>query len=581
MRNPIPLHLLCFRCLLLTSAIAGSPVRGEDGDPDPAFGDGGRAVHAWPAGETLQAETTAGATAPDGSVIAGGWISHSAGQQHYAVTLLRWRADGTPDPGFGDDGVARIDLDPTAHIRETLVAVVPQPGGKLLAVAGIQLPDQMAYRPVLLSMRADGTPDEAFGPGGMRPIDTAPWDALGDVQIRATAAQPDGKIVLAGILVTGDGYHVLVGRVLPDASPDAGFGFQGYRTVSFDLVDAGYDSLMGIFPLADGKLMLLGRAEIADEITAAAPPAMVRLTAAGNVDTAFAANGRRVFATSPWPAARFYYRGVARQPDGKFLFGGYCLNCSGTYSAVVLRADASGEPDASFGTAGWSLVPAPTNPALASLHVDARGRIVLAGSTVGGGERQVLVARLTADGQADTSFGADGNGASVLALPDHTAAEWNVTSVASERDGSLYLGVSNYVPIDGGSRGGVARLHADGSLDTAYGTGGLRELTREQGSRIEAIARRSDGRLVAAGSIDHTGGSRDFYVARLLPDGTLDHDFDGNGIARYEISPQQDDGLALALSAGMPVIAGHTYAPDATAAVLRLESDLLFADGLD
>lgn len=427
----------------------------------------------------------------------------------------------------------------------------------------------------------DGDPDPTFSGDG---IAFADW-AGGPVLETRVAVDAQGSVLVGGTITrTGNNRDFAIARLHGNGAIDTSFGFWGYRTAGFDLVEAGADTLMGIFPLADGKLMLLGRAEVEDEIVAAAHAAMMRLTAAGDVDTSFYGDGRIVYDPHLWPNATVYLRAVARQPDGKYLFGGYCVSCVGTYSAVVLRINVNGTRDASFGTSGWSAVPTPntSDPRLGALHVDAQGRIVLGGTrSIGGGGRHALVVRLMPNGSADASFGVDGNGLSQPVLPAAAQAGWNVTSLASAGDGSLYLGVSNYGPINGGNLGGVARLAANGSLDTSYGTSGLRELTRENGSRIEAIALRSDGRLLAAGSIDHTGGGRDFYVARLLPGGGLDPDFDGNGVARYEITATQDDALAMTFASGKPVIAGHTYAADSSAAILRLQSDQIFANGLE
>jgi uncharacterized delta-60 repeat protein len=428
---------------------------------------------------------------------------------------------------------------------------------------------------------ADGDPDPSFSGDG---VAFADW-AGGPVQDIRVAVNAQGSVLVGGTITRAGGDNdFAIARFHGDGAIDTGFGYFGYRTVAFNFVDAGNDALMGVFPLADGKVMLLGRAEVADEIVAAAPAAMARLTAAGNVDASFGDNGRRICAESPWPSGHVYFRAVARQNDGKFLFGGYCVSCgSGTYRAVVLRTGASGDPDATFGNAGWGSFPLPvTDPRFGALHVDAQGRIVLGGTATVDGDHYALVARMTSAGDADTSFGPTAEGWAMPTLPGASGAHWNVTSLAAaDRDGALYLGLGNYVALAGGNRGGVARLDADGSLDTSYGSIGVRELTREDGTRIDAIAARSDDRLLAAGRIDHTGGGGDFFVARLRADGAYDTSFDGNGVARHEITTTQDDAQAMTLAAGKPVIAGHTYQANASAAILRLQSDLIFADGLE
>jgi hypothetical protein len=72
----------------------------------------------------------------------------------------------------------------------------------------------------------------------------------------------------------------------------------------------------------------------------------------------------------------------------------------------------------------------------------------------------------------------------------------------------------------------------------------------------------------------------DHFVGRLLPDGTYDDTFDGNGVLRIDMVPGEDDGArAIALVGGRPVIAGVGGADAETATLLRLQSDLIFTDG--
>jgi uncharacterized delta-60 repeat protein len=452
-------------CLALLLVVA-SAAYAEDGDPDPSFGDAGFALHEW-AADTLQAETTTGAVAADGSVIAAGWISYPSIQQHFATTLLRYRSDGTPDPDFGDGGLARLDLDPAPHINETIQAVFPQPSGKLLVVAGVQIPDMMAFRPVLLSVLPDGSPDTAFGPGGMRVIDISQWSAQGDVQIRTATRQADGKILLAGTLVTDTGYHILVGRILADASPDTGFSGDGWR----ELGDSG------------------------------------------------------AFDCSP--------------------------------EAVV---------------------------------VDDLGRILVAGRADDGPVDRPVVFRLSADGEPDAGFGSQGDGAFLL---DDLDGSWSAHAlVAAKRivaggfaQRRLFLAISAVSP----NRTTIAAIGENGALATTFGDDGFVDLSREEGSRITALAMRDDQRLVAAGFIDPNGSGTgtDLFVARTDFDGSLDSTFDGNGVERYPIDPDgltYDSVATLLLSAQRPVLVGMAFdntTPRWYSAVLRLQSDLIFADGLD
>ena len=452
---------LCLALLLVATPAAYA----NDGDPEPTFSNDGLALHEWPA-DTIQAETTTGAVAADGSVIAAGWISYPSPQQQFATTQLRYRSDGTPDPGFGIGGLAKLDLDPTPQINETVYAVFPRADRSLLMLAGVQIAGQMKFRPVLVSVRANGTLDTTFGSGGMREIDLSHWTDS-DVSMRTAAMQPDGKIVMAGLNVYSDLYNVAVGRILSDGSLDTSFSGDGWRALG----------------------------------------------------------GLSAYDWSP--------EAIAFDDLGRILIAG--------------RADASG------------------------------------------GDRPVIF-RMSAAGEPDNSFGQYGDGARVL---EDLQGDWTARAiVATKRIGTsgfgtrrLFLAITAFSP----NRTSVVAINDNGTIATSFGDDGFVDLSREEGSRITALAMRGDDRLVAAGFIDPNGSGTgtDVYVARMDYGGELDPTFDGNGVARYPLEPvgtTYDSVATMLLSGQRPVIIGAAYnnnLPRSYSAVLRLKSDAIFTDGFN
>jgi uncharacterized delta-60 repeat protein len=93
--------------------------------------------------------------------------------------------------------------------------------------------------------------------------------------------------------------------------------------------------------------------------------------------------------------------------------------------------------------------------------------------------------------------------------------------------------------LTAGTRGGadgflLARFNTDGSLDQSFGPGGIRtfpDTNAEDSLRsISAIARRDDGRILAAGLGRGMSGNDAFAIARYLPDfGEPDTEFAGTG----------------------------------------------------
>ena len=114
----------------------------------------------------------------------------------------------------------------------------------------------------------------------------------------------------------------------------------------------------------------------------------------------------------------------------------------------------------------------------------------------------------------------------------------------------------------------VARLNADGTLDTAFdgpsgsGNGKFLLPIGAGTDRANAVALQPDGKIVLAGYC-HNGSNDDFCVARLNTDGTLDTSFDGpsgsgNGKFLLPISTSSDVAEAVAIQPdGKIVLAGN------------------------
>ncbi len=424
----------------------------------------------------------------------------------------------------------------------------------------------------------DGDLDATFNGG----FAFADWALTASTEMHL-ATDGAGAVFVATTVRAAGGFdrEFAAAKFRPNGTLDSGFGFFGLRTVDFDLVADGFDLLHGVRALAGGRLMLLGTAEVPGN---AYVPAMVRLTAAGNVDPGFGSGGRRVIATAPWPLADIELPLVAHQADGKYLFGGWCRNCPAQRAAVVLRVDAEGEPDPAFGDGGWASLPVPSPSRFSAIAVDAAGRIVLAGfdGDLANDPHVPLLARFLADGTPDASFGLGTGYVRLTGVPlAPPQGGWLGHALAADRDGSLLLSLTIDEDMDA-MDGGIVRVLANGTLDTGFGIDGLRRIDPENGARINALAVRSDGRVVAAGFINHTGGSRDVFAARLHADGDLDTSFDGNGVVRYELDPLSDGATALGFSAGKPLLAGYAQRNDDwDAFALRLQSDLIFTDGLE
>lgn len=114
--------------------------------------------------------------------------------------LFRLNEDGSPDPGFGTDGLASGAPLDAGHFAELNFLARTRAGGWMLA-GRYGIDDGQFGAPIgviVVRFRADGSVDSAFGTNG---IGTFVPDAGGRrFEAFRSALQPDGKLVVAGAL---------------------------------------------------------------------------------------------------------------------------------------------------------------------------------------------------------------------------------------------------------------------------------------------------------------------------------------------------------------------------------------------
>ena len=148
-------------------------------------------------------------------------------------------------------------------------------------------------------------------------------------------------------------------------------------------------------------------------------------------------------------------------------------------------------------------------------------------------------------GDLDTTFAGDGS-----ALVQFPGSSFIVSDVAVAPDGKVV--VSGHK----GDTPAVARLNADGSIDTTFASLGLFEFDSSIDRRLEsatAVAVQPDGRVLVTG---HHGD--DFAVARFTTSGALDASWGTSGIATTGIH-EDADAYDLAIQPdGKVVVVGDT-----------------------
>jgi uncharacterized delta-60 repeat protein len=122
---------------------------------------------------------------------------------------------------------------------------------------------------------------------------------------------------------------------------------------------------------------------------------------------------------------------------------------------------------------------------------------------------------------------------------------------------------------------------ANGELDPAFGTAGRARIVLPQSVTLNSAALQPDGKVVVVGTKSSTSAplDSDFFVARLSADGSLDTSFHGDGMSTVDFNHGDDQARAVSITADNHIlIVGSSFSTHATAlfndsTAARLNSD--------
>ncbi len=123
-----------------------------------------------------------------------------------------------------------------------------------------------------------------------------------------------------------------------------------------------------------------------------------------------------------------------------------------------------------------------------------------------GGQTRIGLARLNADGTLDTGF-----------VPNLNAG---VIDLVLQPDGKILIG-GYFTSVDGQARNRVARLNTDGSLDTSFQDANVNDVVR-------TLFFQPDGKIAIGGAFTTVGGDSHQRVARLNANGSVDSGFNAS-----------------------------------------------------
>ncbi|MBK1897370.1 T9SS type A sorting domain-containing protein [Chryseobacterium paridis] len=328
-------------------------------------------------------------------------------------------------------------------------------------------------------------------------------------------AQTDGTLDTSFVVGTGFNSAPVTTVIQPDGKILLGGSFSNYNGIdrnriirlnqdgSVDtsfMIGTGFDSTVYTIDLQpDGKILVGGNFTSYNDI---AKNRIVRLNTDGSLDTSFTTEDG--FST---PGGMSFLLTIALQSDGKILVGGRFAKYNGTNQQNIARLNADGSADTSF----YNGPRADFDVNVIALQTD--GKILVGGSfTNYGGINRNYITRLNTNGTLDTSFNmGTGFGGSLSGSA--------VRSIALQTDGKILVG-GYFTTYKGIAQNRIVRLNTTGNVDPSFIIG-----TGIANFYVETIALQPDGKILLGGGFTNYNGISQNRIVRLTSSGSIDASF--------------------------------------------------------
>ena len=276
------------------------------------------------------------------------------------------------------------------------------------------------------------------------------------------------------------------------------------------------------------------------------------ITTAQSLDPTFDIDGLVNNPISNIPSVQNIYDGIL-QSDGKMIYvGRYHNSGGGLTSGIIVRYNVDGTKDLSFNNTGFRN--SSLGLGLQSVCLQSDGKIIVVGSS--------SLYRLLVNGDLDLTFNVVGNRSISLG-----GQIMNIKSVSVQLDNKIIVSgsISNGTNTDLA----VARLNANGTLDTTFDTDGIFTYNSSTIDNGFSHKIQSNGKIVIVGDTGATTGTKNFIILRINSNGTLDTSFNSTGINITDFASTSDFGrdvqilsdnsiLVLGRSAGNVALAKFT-----------------------
>lgn len=388
----------------------------------------------------------------------------------------------------------------------------------------------LAASPV--SASGAGWLDRSYGTNGTTVLGAAACGVQG--RPCGTAAEPTAFLTLSGTrtwtLVAGDGRVLLIART-EDGQPDSGVN----RGRPVPIWSSPGSWPIGLLPrTGGGALALISRGSDIDRMAALV---VVAVRSDGRPDPAFSADGQaglwvaRGAKGSTGAVQNGRSRDAVRLPSGAVRV---CAEMAVEDGAGGSRQEVwlggltpSGEVDPAVGSDGWRVLPGIET--CDSMVLDQQMRVIITGTGRQPSNRPfVRVSAWSAfDGLPDADFG--GGSGSIIFFSGSRSFKAEAQRTVYGGDGRLYIGMATRDHAPGAQWiGAVARVDSEGTLEPAFGFGGIYRYGPTGSSRLTSIDVSGSSLLMG---LAYAGGGRRLYLARAsAATARLDPSFGRNGL---------------------------------------------------
>jgi uncharacterized delta-60 repeat protein len=318
------------------------------------------------------------------------------------------------------------------------------------------------------------------------------------------------------------GTDFALARLTADGAIDGTFGTGGRVTTDFGSSDV----LVSLALYGDGRILAAGNTG-QPSVPAGDPPAFARYNADGSLDASFGVGGRVVLSQ----INGMINSAVLLADGGVAAVGTAYPAGSQRPDLLLVRLRSDGSPDPAFGGGDGIVTLGYTDASGrvvydsgSDLLVRADGKIFVAGSSNSAG----YFWRFGADGALDGTFGDGGRRAapSVQAAGEQYARSLVPLRLAGA-DGKVLMTYA----------GGVARVTADGEVDGSFGTNGLALPPASPYNTVAfptSVSVQGDGRVVLTGYASSSMDGDVPRVVRLQGDGSAGAAFEVSAVADLE-----------------------------------------------